>query len=396
MDNFEFCSPTRFAFGRGTEGQTGQLAAGCGAHKVLVVYGQGSAVRSGLIGRVTQSLTEAGIAWGTLAGIRPNPEDGPVREGIETVRREGYDFLLAVGGGSVVDTAKAIALGVPYEGDFWDFYAGRATATRALPVGVVLTIPAAGSEASGNTVITNTRTGQKVSLRCPMVLRPHFAVMNPELTFTLPPFQTASGVCDMMVHIFERYFSNTAATTVTDRVSEGLLRAIMESGREVMAHPDSYDARANIMWAGTLAHNGLCGTGRTEDWASHGLEHELSALYGVTHGAGLAVVFPAWLAVVSRTNPHRTVQLAREVLGITTEGKSDQTVCSEAVAALRAFFTGVLGLPADLRGLGIDRPDIDRLVEGVHRTKGNPFGAYVPITPTLSRAIYEECAAPHE
>ena len=394
MDNFEFYSPTDFVFGKDTESQTGTLALRYGAHKVLVVYGQGSVKRSGLLGRVEDSLREAGITFGELAGVKPNPEDGLVREGIERVRREAYDFLLAVGGGSVIDTAKAIALGVPYEGDFWDFYAGRAVATTALPVGVVLTIPAAGSEGSGNTVITNTAIGQKISLRCPMVLRPRFAVMNPVLTFTLPPYQTACGICDMMVHIFERYFSNTPHTDITDRVSEGVLRSIMTEGAKVMAKPDDYEARANIMWAGTLAHNGVCGTGRVEDWSSHAIEHELSALYGVTHGAGLAVVFPAWLTVVSRTNPHRGVQLAERVLGVDAEGLTDAEVVAEGIRRLRAFWRDVLHLPGTLAGLGIEHPDVDALVHNLHVTKGTVFGNYVKLDASLTRSIYELCIHP--
>lgn len=391
MENFEFCSPTHFVFGKETEKQTGSLLRQCGAQKVLIVIGQGSVVRSGLLSRVEASLKAEDIPYDVLSGVCPNPEDGLVREGIAKVRAEGYDFLLAVGGGSVIDTAKAIALGVPYEGDFWDFYSGRVVAKEALPVGVVLTIPAAGSEASGNTVITNVETGQKISLRCPMVLRPRFAVMNPELTFTLPPYQTASGICDMMVHIFERYFSNTTATGITDRLSEGVLRSIMEEGEKVMAHPDDYDARANIMWAGTLAHNGVCGTGREEDWSSHAIEHELSALYHVTHGAGLAVVFPAWLTVVSRTNPHRGVQLAVRLLDVHPEGKTDAEIVAEGIRRLRAYWHDVLHLPANLKELGVEHPDIEALVRNLHRTKGERFGNYVKLDAQLTRDIYMEC-----
>ena len=376
MLNFEFCSPTHFVFGKDTEQQTGDLALRYGAKKVLIVYGQGSVVRSGLLARVEKSLTEAGLCFGELGGVKPNPEDGLVREGIAMVRREKYDFLLAVGGGSAIDTAKAIALGVPYDGDFWDFYAGKAEAKEAMPVGVVLTIPAAGSEASGNTVITNVATGQKISLRCPLLLRPRFSVLNPELTFTLPHFQTACGICDMMVHIFERYFSNTPSTEVTDRISEGLLQSIITEGRRLMECPDDYEARANIMWAGTLAHNGVCGTGREEDWSSHAIEHELSALYGVTHGAGLAVVFPAWLKVVSKVNDFRTLQLAERLFGIEADGRPKAEVINECISHLQDFWSGTLGLPRNLSELGIDNADIDQLVNNLHHTKGEVFGGY--------------------
>lgn len=305
MNNFTFWSPTKFVFGRDTESLTGDLVKQFGGKKALIVYGGGSVVRSGLLDRVKKSLDDAGVAWEEMGGICPNPTDDRVYEGIGLVRAHGIDFLLAVGGGSVIDTAKGIACGVPYEGDFWDFYCGKKVVATAMPVGVVLTIPAAGSEGSGNSVITKKDGLIKLSLRTESALRPRFAVMNPELTFTLPPYQTACGIVDMMAHIFERYFSNTPGCETTDRVAEGLLTAIMGEARKVIDSPLDYEARANIMWSSTLAHNGLCGTGRVEDWASHFIEHELSAIYDVAHGAGLAVVNPAWMTYVVRTNPSK-------------------------------------------------------------------------------------------
>ena len=386
MENFTFCSPTEFVFGRNTESEVGRLCKKHGASRVLIVYGGGSAVRSGLLQRVKDSLTEVELPYDELGGVKPNPEDDLVRKGIRQVRGEGV-FLLAVGGGSVIDTAKAIACGALYDGDFWDFYIGKAKIERALPIGVVLTIPAAGSEGSGNSVITNTATGQKISLRSPDHLRPRFAVMNPELTYTLPSYQTASGICDMMVHIFERYFTNTTETSITDHVAEGVLRSIIEQAPLVIQHPTDYGSRANIMWAGMLAHNGLCGTGHVEDWASHFMEHELSALYGVTHGAGLAVVFPAWLTVVSRINPKKAVQLVTRVFDV-PEGLSEQEIITEGIVRLRRFWTS-LGLPSTMRELGITDPDIDVLVHNLHVTKGEPIGNYVRLDRTLTREIYE-------
>lgn len=388
MENFTFCSDTNFVFGRDTEQKVGSLCRQYGATRVLIVYGGGSVVRSGLLNCVEESLKAEGLTFDTLAGVKPNPDDELVRKGIEMVRQQGIDFLLPVGGGSVIDTAKAIAAGACYEGDFWDFYVGKATVECALPVGTVLTIPAAGSEGSGNTVITNRATLQKISLRCPDHLRPRFSILNPVLTFTLPPAQTAAGICDMMVHIFERYFSNTDYTEVTDRLCEGLLQAIMEEGSKVMKNPEDYETRANIMWAGTLAHNGVCGTGRVEDWASHFMEHELSALYGVTHGAGLAVIFPAFLKVVGPLNPHRVVQLSERVLHVDTQDKSDIEIMQEGISHLQQFWSS-LGLPATLGELGIQNPDIDALVTAVHRTKGEPIGNYVPLDHTLTRRIFE-------
>ena len=314
MNNFTFYSPTEFIFGKETEKQVGTLAAKYGASKVMIVYGGGSAVRSGLLDRVKNALREAGLPFCEMGGVQPNPTDTKVYEGIDLCRREGADLLLAVGGGSVIDTAKAIAAGVPYEGDFWDFYIGRAQVTRALKVAVVLTIPAAGSEGSGNTVITKVDTLQKMSLRAPMHLRPVFSILNPELTYTLPPFQTACGVCDMMIHIFERYFTNTTDVEISDRMCEGVLTAIVKEAYRVKQNPQNYGARANLMWAGMVAHNGTCGVGCEEDWASHFLEHEVSALYNVAHGAGLAVIVPAWMTFMAEHHPRKVAQLANRCL----------------------------------------------------------------------------------
>lgn len=386
MDNFSYCSPTRYVFGRGTESRTGELTAAMGCRKALIVCGGESARRSGLLDRVKQSLSEAGTAWVDLTGIKPNPTDDRVYEGIDLCRREGVDGILAVGGGSVIDTAKAIAGGVPYNGDFWDFWAGKAVMTEALPIGVVLTIPAAGSEGSGNSVITRIEGMRKISLRTDMALRPRFAVMNPELTFTLPPYQTASGIADMMAHIMERYFTTTDEVETTDRVAEGVLKAIITEAPRVIAEPENYDARANIMWAGTLAHNGVCGCGRREDWTSHGLEHELSAVYGVTHGAGLAVVFPAWMTYMADRRPAKIAQFGQRVFDVAPTG-DDRADALEAVARLKNFFRSI-GLPVTLAELGIENPDFPLLVNKFHENKGLPFGPYFPIYPADTESIY--------
>ena len=389
MENFEFVSPTHFVFGCGAEEQVGEKLAAAGAKRVLVHFGGGSAVASGLIDRVGASLDAAGIEHLELGGVRPNPEITLVREGVRLCKEANIDWILAVGGGSVIDTAKAIALGVPYEGDFWDFYAGKLKAETALPVGVVLTIPAAGSEGSGNSVITKLDGLHKISLRTESALRPKFALMNPELTFTLPPYQTASGIADMMVHIFERYFSPTEGVVVTDRIAEGLLKAIIAEAPKVMACPDDYDARANIMWSGTLAHNGLCGCGRREDWASHFMEHELSAVYGVTHGAGLAVIVPAWMEFVSRSKPAKVAQLGRRVFDV--QASDDVEAAREAVSRLRAFFSSI-GLPVTMKALGVESPDISLLVRKLHENKGPVVGAYIPLGPAETEAIYRLAA----
>lgn len=385
MDNFSYCTPTRYIFGRDTEKETGRLTAETGCRRVMIVSGGSSARKSGLLDRVTASLDEAGISHVELTGIKPNPTDDRVYEGIDLARREGVDGLLAVGGGSVIDTAKAIAGGVPYDGDFWDFWAGKAIMKEALPVGVVLTIPAAGSEGSGNSVITKLDGMHKISLRTDFALRPKFAVLNPELTFTLPPEQTAAGVADMMAHILERYFSPTEEVETTDRISEGLLMAIMEEAPKVMAAPDDYQARANIMWAGTMAHNGVCGCGRREDWTSHGLEHVLSAVYGVTHGAGLAVVFPAWMTFMASHRPEKVAQLGRRIFGVTAA--CDKEAALKTVDSLRAFFKSI-GLPLTLGELGIGNPDFAMLTRKFHEDKGTPFGPYFPLHPVDTEAVY--------
>lgn len=301
MIAFDYCTPTEYIFGRDVENRVGELAASKLGNKILIVYGGGSAERSGLLGRVRESLKLANIEFEELGGVQPNPIDTIVYQGIEICRQNDIKGVLAVGGGSAIDAAKAIAGGVPYNGDFWDFWAGKATMTDALPVGVILTIAAAGSEGSGNSVITKTEGAIKISLRT-NILRPRFALLNPALTETLPPYQTACGITDMMAHIMERYFSNTTECEVTDRLCEGLLISIINEAHKVMSNPNDYQARANIMWAGTLAHNGICGTGRQEEWTCHAIEHEISAIYDVAHGAGLAVVFPAWLDYVSQFN----------------------------------------------------------------------------------------------
>lgn len=387
MNNFTFYSPTEFVFGRNTESQVGALCQKYGATRVMIVYGGGSVVRSGLLNKVRQSLSEAGIAYCELSGIQPNPIDTKVREGLELASTFHPDFMLPVGGGSVIDTAKAIAVGYFYEGDFWDFYIGKAKPTKALPIGTVLTIPAAGSEGSGNTVITDTKTHVKTGLRQPMLLRPKFAVMNPELTMTLPAWQTASGISDMMAHILERYLSNTPDVQIGDRLAEGMLLAIMEIAERVMNDPNDYEARANIMWSGTIAHNDTCSIGRQEDWFSHAMEHEISAEYDVTHGAGLAVIFPAFLQYASEHNPHKVAQLAHRVLNIPDSGDLSADALAGALA-LKRWFQDVLRMPVSFAQLGIPEPNLPLLNERLHALKGDILHGYMDLDADATMAIY--------
>lgn len=379
MIAFDYCTPTEYVFGPGTETRAGELTKSKLGSKALLVYGSGSAERSGLLGKVRKSLTESGIAISELGGVKPNPTDDLVYKGIEICRREGIDCVLAVGGGSAIDTAKAIAGGVLYAGDFWDFFAGKAVMEKALPIGVILTIAAAGSEGSGNSVITKLDGGIKISLRT-NVLRPRFAIMNPELTETLPPYQTACGITDMMAHIMERYFSITPDCEVTDRLCEGLLTAIIDEAPKVMADPHDYQARANIMWAGTLAHNGICGCGRQEEWTCHAMEHEISALYGVAHGAGLAVVLPAWMEYVSQYNSDKIIQFGKRVFGVDS--------APEAISELRKFYASI-GMPLTMMELGVNNPDIELMNTKLHRVKGDVIGNYVPLDAVATAKIYE-------
>ena len=382
-----FYSPTEFVFGKETELQTGALVKKFHGTKALIVFGGGSVLRSGLLERVKESLDKEGIAHVEMGGVQPNPTDPKVYEGIRLGRREKVDFLLPVGGGSVIDTAKAIAAGIPYDGDFWDFFTGKAVPEKALRIGVVLTIPAAGSEGSGNSVITKTDGLKKLSLRTPEVLRPAFAVMNPELTYTLPAWQTASGITDMMAHIMERYFTNTADTEVTDRLCEGTLKAIIKEALTVIKEPENYGARANIMWAGTIAHNGICGVGCEEDWASHFMEHEVSALYDVTHGAGLAVIFPAWMIYMADHNVRKVAQFANRVWDVPAS-EDKKAMALEGVARMKAFLHEI-GMPATFRELGIENPDISALVCRLHENKGEFVGNYVKLDRQATRQIYE-------
>lgn len=376
MLNFVFSNTTKIIFGRDTEKQVGEEIAEWGK-KVLLHYGGGHIVRSGLKDIVTNSLKEAGIEYVELGGVKPNPRLSLVNEGIQLCRKQNVDFILAVGGGSVIDSAKAIGIGVPYEGDVWDFYTGKAAAEETLPVGVVLTLPASGSEASASSVITNEEGWLKRGCGG-SAMRPTFAIMNPELTFSLPPYQTACGLADMMAHVMERYFTSVQDVGLTDRLCEAVLRSIIDYGPVVMEEPENYNARANIMWAGTIAHNDLLHTGRVGDWASHNIEHELSGIYDVAHGAGLAIVFPAWMKYVYRHDVDRFVQFAVRVWGVEQDHYYPERTAIEGIRRLQEFFRQI-GLPTTLREAEI--PD-DRLEEMAVKCTANdtqPQGSFVQL-----------------
>lgn len=385
MQNFTFSSPTRIVFGRGVEELAGAETAVL-SRRILLVYGGGSVVRSGLLGRVKDSLSAAGVEFVELGGVQPNPRLSLVREGIRLCRDNGLGFILAVGGGSAIDTAKAVAFGVPYEGDVWDFFEYTAAPESALSVGVVLTIPAAGSESSPSTVISNEERALKRGVTTDLA-KPKFALLNPELTFTLPAWQTACGCADIMAHVMERYFTNERHVEVTDRMCEAVLKSIVSNLPIVLREPDNYDARAEIMWAGTVAHNDILGAGRTGDWASHGIEHELSALYDVAHGAGLAVVFPAWMKYVWKHDPERFVQFANRVWNVDIDHFSPERTILEGIARLERFFTDS-GLPVRLGGLNIPADRIGEMA-GKAVVKGGGFtGQFVRLDKAAVAEIY--------
>lgn len=374
MNDYIFQNTTKIIFGRNAEERIGSEAVVFG--KTMLVFGGGSVKANGVYDKVTASLRESNVEFIELWGVKPNPELDKVYEGIELARRENVSFILAVGGGSVIDTAKAIAAGVMFDGDVWDFYSSFRVPELALPIGVVLTIPAAGSESSVSSVITNAKTKEKrgCSVSC---FLPRFAVMNPENTFSLPAYQTACGAADMLSHLMERYFVNTYPCDLTDRLIEGAAQTIIAYTPLAVVDPCDYDARAELMQTGCVAHNGLLDCGRGGDWASHEIEHQLSAYYDIAHGAGLSIIFPAWLRFVGRTNPRKIVQFGQRVFGI-IEG-SDEYIVSETVSRIEEFFVSV-GLPVRLSDLNIGDEFFEEMAAKAVAAKNNCLGAYVPLS----------------
>ena len=357
MFDFRYFTPTKVIFGKNTELQTAALIREFGGKKVLIHYGGGSVIRSGLLKRVTDNLEEAGIDYVTLGGAVPNPRLGLVYEGIELCKKEGVDFLLAVGGGSAIDSAKAIGYGVANEGDVWDFYDYKRKVTGCLPLGVILTIAATGSEMSKSSVIT--KEDGLIKRGCSSDFgRPRFAIMNPELTMTLPDYQTACGCTDIMLHTMERYFTNGGNMEITDAIAEGLLRTVMKNAEILVKDPKNYDARAEVMWAGSLSHNGLTGCGSDGgDWMTHKLEHELGGLYDVAHGAGLAAIWGSWARYVCDSCLPRFKRFAVQVMGVEEKG-SDKEIALKGIEALEDFFRRIK-MPTNLRELGVTTSEED-------------------------------------
>lgn len=376
MDNFNFRNPTRIIFGRGAEARAGEFAAPI-SRKVLLHFGGGSIRASGLYDRVTASLAAAGVEWVELGGVVPNPRLSLVREGIRLCRERGVGLILAVGGGSVIDSAKAIAAGVPYSGDVWDFYTRKAVPGAALPVATVLTIPAAGSESSNGSVITNEDGWYKRALDHEL-LYPAFSILNPELAFSLPDSQVANGVADIMAHLMERYFTNSSPVELTDRLIEATMRTVIDAAPRVLSRRDDYDAWAELMWAGAIAHNNLLSTGRVGDWASHDIEHELSGIYDIAHGAGLAAVFPAWMKYVRAHDPERFVQFAVRVWGVEQNFRDSDATALAGIGRLEGFWQAI-GLSTRLSGLGIGPDRIDEMASKASSGDRSTVGNFVKL-----------------
>ena len=387
MQNFTFYSPTYFVFGKEAEAQTGAMVKRYGGTKVLIHYGGGSVIRSGLLDRVKKSLDAEGISYIELGGAKPNPLSGLVYEGIELARKEKVDFVLGIGGGSAVDSAKAIAFGTLYDGDFWDFYCGKqGQVTKSLPIGVVMTLAATGSEGSTDSVITNENGMHK---RCADgdVLRPLFAIMNPELTTTLPAYQTFSGISDIMSHCMERYFSHTKDVELTDRLLEAVMLTVIKEARRLLKDPKDYEARANIMWAATIAHNNITGVGRAQDWGTHHMENELSTTYGCSHGAGLAILTPYWMQYALKTQgADRFVQFATRIWGCQMNFEDPETTALEGIAALQSFFKSI-GMPTTIGEIGGKPEDAPKLAAGMFHEAPN-HGNFVKLTPAIAEEIY--------
>ena len=387
MDNFTFYSPTYFVFGKDEEINAGHYVKRFGGTKVLIHFGGGSAQKSGLLDKIRSSLKNEGIRFVELGGVKPNPRDGLVYEGIDLCRKENIDFILAVGGGSVIDSAKAIAAGAVYDGDFWDYYEGK-TVDKALPIGTVLTISAAGSEGSGDSVITKEK-GMFKRATTGEALRPKFSILDPALTQTLPAYQTACGITDILAHLYERYLTNTKDVEVTDRMIEALMLTMIKEGPIAVADSNDYQSRANIMWAGMMAHNNSCGVGRSQDWTSHNIEHELSALYDCAHGAGLAVVMPAVFTYNLKHDVMRFAKVAVRVWGVEMDFEHPEVTALEGINALRRFLKSI-GMPGNFAELGAKEEDIDELAHKCCYGDVNTgtTGGFVTLNEDDVKAIY--------
>lgn len=387
MQNFEFYNATKIIFGRETEQKVGEEISLIGK-KVLLHYGSGSIKKTGLYEKVIKSLNEKNVEILELSGVEPNPRVDLVHEGIELCRQHNIDVILAVGGGSVIDSAKAIAVGVPYSGDVWDFFEGKAQAKLAIPLGVILTLPATGSESSTRTVINNTAEEKKYGYGS-LLLRPVFSILNPEFCFTLPPYQTACGSVDMLSHVLERYFSVDTNCDLTDRLCEATMQSIIKNSLLAMQNPNDYNPRAELMWASTIAHNDLLSTGRTTEWSCHSIEHELSAKYDIAHGAGLSIVFPAWMKYVYKKDVMRFAQFANRVFGVEMDFHNSEITALEGINQLTNYFKR-LDMPTTLKEVNIGEEKLKQMAEQSFRNnKDGTLGTFYPLNTEDILNIYK-------
>jgi alcohol dehydrogenase YqhD (iron-dependent ADH family) len=396
MQNFEYYARTKIIFGKGTEDKTGSEITQYTNGRVLLHHSGGHALKSGIIDRIRGSLKNAGLEWVELSGVQPNPRLSLVYKGIDIVKKEKLDFILAVGGGSVIDSAKAIALGAANDGDVWEIFERKRAPVKSMPIGAVVTIPAAGSESSTSCVITNEQGSEGdpgpwkrgTNHECN---RPVFAILNPELSYTLPPYQAACGIADIMAHIMERYFTREPNVELTDELCEGALRAVIRNGRRIFSGGEKdYNARAEIMWAGSLAHNNIFGTGRVGDWASHQMGHELSALFDTTHGAALSIIFPAWMRYNIKEETIRFARFAAKVWGVDGAFYDLEQAALEGVFRLENYFRSI-GLPVSFADAGLDPSRISEMAK--RAVKFGPLGNYRKLDEKDIEAIYRIAAA---
>ncbi len=388
MLDFQYYSPTRVVFGRHALDQLGPLLKAKGRQKILLHYGGGSVRRNGILDAVKQQLELAGVTYLELGGVEPNPKISLIRTGVELCKSEHVDFILAVGGGSTIDSAKAIAMGAKIDFDVWNLYETKQRICDALPVGSVLTIAAAGSELSDGSVVTNPEGGLKRDYGSDY-LRPEFAIMNPEYTFSVSKYQTACGTVDILMHTFERYFTHTPNVDLTDELAEGLCRAVIRAGTAAVANGCDYEARATLMWAGSISHNDLTGLGRKSDWATHQIEHELSGQYDrVSHGAGLAAIFPAWCRYVWREEPERFARFAEKIWGVNRDGMSTEEAALEGIRRCEAYFHSI-GMPTRLCELGIDSAHLHEMAVKATYFGRRTLGSFKVLQEADIEAIYQ-------
>jgi len=383
MDNFMFINPTRIIFGKGTENEVGKYAK-MYSDRVLFHYGGESIKKSGLYDRVKKALQDENLTVFELGGVKPNPRLSLVYEGIKMCKENNIGLVLAVGGGSVIDSAKAIAMGAVYDGDVWDFFTGRAEVEKALPVGTVLTIPAAGSEASTGCVITKEEGQLKRAVNSEHIY-PRFSILNPELAYTLPPYQVACGASDILAHLQERYFTNSKHVEITDRLIEATMKTIINNIPKVLQNPRDYDAWAEVMWAGTIAHNNLLNTGREGDWGSHDIEHEISGIYDIAHGAGLAIVFPAWMKYVYKHDVKRFAQWASRVWNVDFDFFDEEKTALLGIEKYERFLRDI-GLPTRFSHVNIGDDKFMEMAKKCTDYDTHTTGTFIRLD---SKAIYE-------